>query len=264
MRQEWLLEEKHHEERIKQRRQQEEEYEENMRQEWKRELEKYLKQQAEERHKWEIEEENHWREVEQQRLEWQREEEAQKHKMDRQREEWKQEGKEHDRSERERRKQEKRERQKMNMFWDRVEARHCTTYATREYTALLRNLPADYPYRVEACKEIPLDVHGVSYLPKSCEDQGPNAVIGRWEINNNEPDCVTFWAWFKDKGCTAERSGKRRFEHYLENLPEGSDWREFCATTPAGFHGMHFPGAQICFQHNLGTYGHWEIEDNDC
>jgi len=40
----------------------------------------------------------------------------------------------------------------------------------------------------------------------------------------------------------------QRHEHYLENLPQGGDWREFCATTPVSFLGMHFPGAQVCFQ----------------
>ena len=63
----------------------------------------------------------------------------------------------------------------MNMFWGQVEAHHCTTYATREYTALLKNLPVDYPYRVEACKETSLEIHGASYLPKDCEDKAGTA-----------------------------------------------------------------------------------------
>ncbi|KAI6019535.1 hypothetical protein BKA83DRAFT_4307353 [Pisolithus microcarpus] len=194
------------------------------------------------------------------RREWQREEEEQRHK----REEWKWEVEEHERLERERRDQEKRKRQKMDMFWDQVEAHHCTTYGTKGYTAYLANLPIDYPNRIEACKETKLEIHGGSYFPKHCEDQGPGIVMGRWELNHNEPDCVPFWSWFKNKGCTSEGSGKRRFEHFLEHLPYGGDWREFCATTPVSFHGMHFPGAEICFQHNGGTYGQWEVEDSTC
>ena len=27
-------------------------------------------------------------------------------------------------------------------------------------------------------------------------------MIGRWEVDRNEPDCVTFWNWYKDKVCT--------------------------------------------------------------
>jgi len=161
-------------------------------------------------------------------------------------------------------KREDEEGQKLNMFWGNIEAHTCTTYATRDYTAQLMNLPTTWEHRVEACKATPLEVHGVSYLPKSCEDKGPGVVIGRWEANQHEADCRSFWLWYKDKGCTSPGSGKRRIEHYLENLPRGSDWREFCATTPAHFLGMEFPGAQECFQYNSGTYGHWEIDDSSC
>ncbi|KAF9234163.1 hypothetical protein BU15DRAFT_79346 [Melanogaster broomeanus] len=229
--------------------------------------------QAKVRERWEKETNDHRRAFE----ESQRREQEQ---MDTQRRKWQREIDEHDRIAEERRKHEEEERQKLNMFWGDVKAQKCTTYATREYTAVLQNLPATWEHRVEACKVTTLEVHGVSYLPKSCEDKGPGVVLGRWEINGNEPDCATFWNWYKDKaspsgvgntayllsiqGCTSERSGKRRIEHYLEILPQGTDWREFCATTPVDFHGMHFTGAQHCFQENLGTYGHWEIDDNTC
>jgi hypothetical protein len=70
-------------------------------------------------------------------------------------------------------------------------------------------------------------------------------------------------------------------EHYLENIPSGGDWKEFCATTPVSFRGMHFIGAEFCFQkvrcsvasiaarfvdsfQNHGTYGHWVFDDESC
>jgi len=73
----------------------------------------------------------------------------------------------------------------------------------------------------------------------------------------------------------------QRIEQFLENLPSGGDWKEFCATTPASFLGMHFMGAETCFQQvrysvtiilarfvddfqDLGTYGHWVIDDESC
>ncbi|KAL4077955.1 hypothetical protein J3A83DRAFT_4218300 [Scleroderma citrinum] len=210
-----------------------------LRQAWREEVDNHLKRQEEQRKAWEIEVEDHRREMDEQRLK------------------WKQEWEDHDRLERERR-------QKMNMFWGEVEGHQCISYATREYTALLKNLPTNYPYRIEACKETPLEIHGVSYLPKDCEDKGKGGVIGRWEVDQSQPDCVTYWGWFKDKGCTSKQSGKRRFEHYLENLPKGADWREFCATTPVSFLGMHFSGAQICFQWGSGAYGEWDVEDHSC
>ncbi|KAF8557893.1 hypothetical protein OG21DRAFT_136998 [Imleria badia] len=162
------------------------------------------------------------------------------------------------------RKREEEELQKLNMFWGSVEAHTCTTYATREYTAQLMNLPATWVNQVEACKATPLEVHGISYLPKSCEDKGHGVVMGRWEIGQHEPDCNSYWTQYKVQGCISHESGKRRIEHYLENLPEGGDWREFCATTPARFHRMEFSGSQECYQFRYGTYGLWEIDDITC
>ena len=71
--------------------------------------------------------------------------------------------------------------------------------------------------------------------------------------------------------------------HKLENLPWGSDWREFCATTPVRFNNMEFLGAQECiisvrmfwgavsttelsYVHLQiwGVYGQWEVDDWRC
>ncbi|KAG2038377.1 hypothetical protein BDR03DRAFT_1009852 [Suillus americanus] len=78
----------------------------------------------------------------------------------------------------------------------------------------------------------PVKIHGIEYTPKWCEDHGPNNVIGHWEVGQHEPDCASYWIWYKDFGCTSLGSGQRRIEHYLENIPSGGDWKEFCATTP--------------------------------
>ncbi|KAF8836365.1 hypothetical protein BDN67DRAFT_974311 [Paxillus ammoniavirescens] len=154
-------------------------------------------------------------------------------------------------------------RQRLNMVWVNVEAHSCTSYATRKYTARLANVPSDYNHRVEACKATPLDVHGQSYLPHTCEDN-VNGTIGTWNVDQSQPDCVTFWTDYKDKGCTSVGSGKRLIEHHLQNLPPGGDYGKFCATTPVRFHGMQFPGAQKALQSVWGVYGLWEIDDDTC
>ncbi|KAF8437236.1 hypothetical protein L210DRAFT_961231 [Boletus edulis BED1] len=173
--------------------------------------------------------------------------------------------------ERERREEE--ERQRRHMFWGHVRPHTCTTYATREYTAQLMNLPGNWEHRLDACKATPLEIRGISYLPKTCEDWGPGFVTGRWEINEREPDCTTFWDSYDDKagpfpqlwcGCSSPGSGKKYITHKLMNLPEKADWKEFCATTPAYFNDMQFPGAQECFTAVWGVYGQWEIEDSNC
>ena len=50
------------------------------------------------------------------------------------------------------------ERQKHHLFWGHVEAHMCTTYATREYTAQLMNLPVSWKQRADACMATPLEV----------------------------------------------------------------------------------------------------------
>ncbi|KAG6370508.1 hypothetical protein JVT61DRAFT_11289 [Boletus reticuloceps] len=268
---EWKLETEWHEKDVARHIREEDERQEHVRQEWAREFERhaheveeYEKMVAhrvrEEQERQQRVREEWAREVEKHRHEWEEMERREHERRESGRQRWQREVENHDRIEKERKKREDEERQKLNMFWGGIEAHTCTTYATRDYTAQLMNLPTTWEHRVEACKATPLEVHGVSYLPKSCEDkasdvnsrmlsgltscQGPGVVIGRWEINQHEADCATFWLWYKDKEIQLQR-----IEHYLENLPRGSDWREFCATTPVHFLGMEFSGAQECFQY---------------
>ncbi|KIJ09283.1 hypothetical protein PAXINDRAFT_172547 [Paxillus involutus ATCC 200175] len=179
-------------------------------------------------------------------------------------EEWNRERKAHDRQKMERERREEDERRRRNMFWVDVEPHGCTSYATREYTARLTNVPSNYNRRVEACKATPLVVHDQSYLPRTCEDNGSNGIIGTWKVNQNQPDCVTSWTDYKVKGCTSVGSGRRYIEHRLDNLQPGGNWREFSATTPVRFHGMQFSGAEESFQSVWGVYGLWEIDDDEC
>jgi hypothetical protein len=63
------------------------------------------------------------------------------------------------------------ERLRSNMFWTDLTPHTCTTYATREYTARLVNVPSYYNRRVEACMATPVKIHGTEYTPKWCEDR---------------------------------------------------------------------------------------------
>lgn len=135
---------------------------------WKRDTERHEREVARSIH------EEHARQ-EKVRQEWMREVERhvrefgemqrrEREERERERERWKWEV-----EERERRLEE--ERQRLHMFWGRVEAHTCTTYATREYTAQLMNLPTTWAHRLDACKATPLEIHGISYLPTTCEDK---------------------------------------------------------------------------------------------
>ena len=85
--------------------------------------------------------------------------------------EWAQERVDHERELKERAQREEEERKRLGLFWGRVEAHQCKTYGTREYSAVLVNLPWNWENRIEACKATPLEVHGVAHLPTSCEDR---------------------------------------------------------------------------------------------
>ena len=56
------------------------------------------------------------------------------------------------------------------LFWADPVSHTCTSYGTREYSALLVNVPEGYKLRVEACMATPIKIHGVEYKPKWCED----------------------------------------------------------------------------------------------
>ena len=93
--------------------------------------------------------------------------------------EWEQERIHHEQELNERARREEQERQRLGLFWGRVEAHQCKTYGTREYTAVLMNLPTNWEGRFAACKATPLELHGVTHLPRSCEDK-----VGgiRWNV----------------------------------------------------------------------------------
>ncbi|KAH7906589.1 hypothetical protein BJ138DRAFT_1015975, partial [Hygrophoropsis aurantiaca] len=183
------------------------------------------------------------------------------------REQWAREVENHNQAERERRQREADERLRLGMFWaDLVGDHGCAAYATREYSARLTNVPEWYTHRIEACMDTPVVIHGITYKkPTRCVDEGSNGLFGHWMVDHNEPACSTFWESYKDKGCTAQGSGKRHIEQYLANLPHGADWQIFCATTPTTFGGREYKSPDHCFFATLsGAYGLWDVDDPSC
>jgi hypothetical protein len=157
--------------------------------EWNIELRQHQKEVLERistRHRWDLEDEDRIRLREQ----WQTEGEEHKRDMEERRgreeqerivlrEKWGREVEEHEREVEERRRHEEEERLRLNMFWTDVTSHACTTYATREYTARLVNVPSYYNRRVEACMATSVMIHGAEYTPKWCEDHvGVPAFLG--------------------------------------------------------------------------------------
>ena len=142
---------------------------------------------------------------------------------------------------------------------------HCLRYGTRKWTAKLDNVPAGYD-PILVCRETKALVNGRWLLPDNCENKGAwSGTIGTWYVDFEEAACHTFWANNRDKGCTAEGSGKRHIEARLENLRPGDDWMAMCSSTPAEFHGLKFDGPQSCKDwERFGYWGSWFIEDGNC
>ncbi|KAG1726837.1 hypothetical protein EDB19DRAFT_1751546 [Suillus lakei] len=148
------------------------------------------------------------------------------------------------------------------VVWTNIESRFCTTYATREYVAEL-NVSLWNRRWMEVCMATPLFVHDHPNWPSRCEDRS-GTVIGHFTINYDEPDCVTYWSRYKDRGCTAKGSKTRRIEQHLMNVPVHADYKEFCATTPTRFLDQEFSGADSCVKSFWGVYGQWFIYDRSC
>ena len=167
------------------------------------------------RKEWDVERRQHQREVQR----WMRETEKYERRENQQRDarqiRWEREEEEHRRYLEKRQKREEEERQRMNMFWIDPKSHTCISYGTREHTAPLVNVPACYDRCVEACMATPIQVHGVEYKAKWCEDhvrlfiflsvrlgdvlaQGPSNVIGHWEVEQHELDCEPYWNRWKD------------------------------------------------------------------
>ncbi|KII94909.1 hypothetical protein PLICRDRAFT_33739 [Plicaturopsis crispa FD-325 SS-3] len=212
-----------------------------------------------ERERWERERNDHAREHEG----WERERETREKEHERKRIE-----KERKQREQERQREEEERRQRMNLYWDTpvLASQSCHSYATREYTARLWNIPAFGYDWTKACNETPIHIHNVTIeSPTWCENRGMwSGMHGHWLVDFNEPDCIPFWGDFVDKDCTAEGSGRHRVESRLWNVHSGG-WENMCATTPATIHGFHYDKPTACDNRGIwGMYGIWEVEDPGC
>ncbi|OJT13299.1 hypothetical protein TRAPUB_10065 [Trametes pubescens] len=112
---------------------------------------------------------------------------------------------------------------------------HCRAYGTRAYYAYLKDVPGDLSWR-EVCYNMPpVPISGGRNLtePDTCERNDKGDIVGTWHVSSGEPNCMTGWGWFEDKGCTPSVHGLLRFESSLENVREGDDQQKMCETTPA-------------------------------
>ncbi|KAF6754038.1 hypothetical protein DFP72DRAFT_900236 [Ephemerocybe angulata] len=146
-------------------------------------------------------------------------------------------------------------------------AEHCLRFATREYTAKLVGAPPNVS-PISACRETPVNIHSIPIVPDYCQDLGiAGGVWGYWTISFEEPECLTNWGDFIDRGCDdpGSESMTRRFEAVLENMQDGDNWQIMCTTTPADLKGFHFPTPTMCERPGRDdVWGVWEVADLTC
>ncbi|KAJ2927074.1 hypothetical protein H1R20_g10003, partial [Candolleomyces eurysporus] len=229
-------------------------------------------EQREERADWE-------KERAQERAQWEAERRKDLADWDRKRAQWQAEQRERERLQEERMKlelekkrrelekeKEEEEKKRAGLKWqDPQPDQLCLRYGTRRYTAKLENVPNGYS-RMKACHETQAWINGRWATPSQCDDGGLwGGVHGTWIVDWEESPCRSYFQDFKDKGCTAEGSGKRRIESQIQNIRSGDDALKMCASTPADFHGLHFDAPHSCVYWGIyGVWGLWFIEDGSC
>ncbi|TDL29228.1 hypothetical protein BD410DRAFT_9643 [Rickenella mellea] len=152
------------------------------------------------------------------------------------------------------------------MHWSEPFPGHCLQYNTREYSALLWDIPPSFDVR-KGCEYTPIDINGETVeSPDVCDDQGEHGMYGHWRVNFSEMACKPLWGSFSDLGCTGLGTGKHRVESRLWNLRQGDDWAKMCGTTPALIHNVDYPSPTYCDNRGIfsGMYGIWDIEDPAC
>jgi len=154
------------------------------------------------------------------------------------------------------------------VYWAEPEGNaHCSAYNTRYYRArLLNTVPYNYNW-LKPCEEKPITIHNKSIRTTRCEinQDGSGEVYGHWRVDFNEPACAPYWDQFKDKGCTAEGSRRRRIEAHLEDILWGEDWEKLCASAPHDFYGRHYDHPDSCANRGIyGIFGIWDIDDPSC
>ncbi|KAI0722797.1 hypothetical protein C8Q76DRAFT_720350 [Earliella scabrosa] len=154
------------------------------------------------------------------------------------------------------------ERRRQGVWWtEPVGDAGCVAYGTRAYRARLMDIPQNLNWR-EVCEDMPVTIHERAIdAPDKCEKL-KRKVWATWYIE--DPQCTTYWDRLSHLGCSAGRTGFRRYSSRLMNLRRGDDWNKMCSTTPATISNVQFDHPTICVDENRGRTGIWDVPDSSC
>ncbi|KAF9477153.1 hypothetical protein BDN70DRAFT_995151 [Pholiota conissans] len=228
-------------------------YRQMTRETWKKEIRMHLREERKTREAWRLEQTTHEHWVEG----------AQAEKS-----QWEEDRRRRD--EQDQRDREEHERRRSEIQWQGLNRGRCIRYGTREYTSILANVPLGFN-AVEECANKEHWFNGRDVRPSSCEDPGTcGSVVGRWEIDFNEPDCRPSWNQIVNKGCWPYGSKKRRYDAELVNIGEWESWNEVCSSMSAQYGHVLLPAGQSrCTQCRgkkcgSGYWATWEMQDDSC
>jgi hypothetical protein len=152
-------------------------------------------------------------------------------------------------------------------FWGALTpAEDCRSYGTREYKAVLQNIPEDWT-DVDACMNMPVEIKGVDIRrPLRCESTEDSPHIqATWMVDWEQPDCRPWHANVTDtvsfapsystpltnadfKGCTNPGSGTHRLQAQVMGINDkpAQDWRLLCETTPMTWNHITYNSPTHC------------------
>ncbi|KZP16359.1 hypothetical protein FIBSPDRAFT_958082 [Athelia psychrophila] len=154
------------------------------------------------------------------------------------------------------------QRERLGLRWDEPLAGPCISYGVRTYQARLL-VTAGYDYNpIVPCREMTLNIQGVSLNASRCESRG-NEIWGHWKIEN-DPFCTPIFHDWREDACVAPGSRRRLASARLDYISSKEEGAQLCASTPIRFKDMHFNRPLTCEWSIWGLWGHWEYDDDSC
>ncbi|KZP29932.1 hypothetical protein FIBSPDRAFT_162479 [Athelia psychrophila] len=154
------------------------------------------------------------------------------------------------------------QRERLGLHWDQPLMGTCISHGVRSYRARLLD-DASYSYNhIVPCREMTLDIQGVSMKANYCESKG-NEIWGHWKAEN-DPFCTPIFQDWREDGCVAPGSRRRLASARLDFISTDGDGPRLCPSTPIRFKDMYFDRPLSCESTGWGMWGHWEYDDDNC
>lgn len=147
--------------------------------------------------------------------------------------------------------------------WDRPKKDACLANGNRQWSAILRNIPAGKD-ATRACHETTISIGGgAARHAVKCTQM----IDGMWgEFQVYDKSCKPYWDTPKVEECASP--GERHVSAILRNIPGGRDWDDACKRTPLVYKSVTYPiedAAKDCRRDLFNQmWGNWRVPDPTC